>query len=618
MQYILQKFVRKNRTAVATVSSMMLLLILGFLGTAIGMVRAIEERNRANRASIQSTKAAEKESEQRKIAELNLERALRAEMEEKKRSEQLLVRGNELEKISKFQQAQLSEIDSAQMGKRLRSSIQSSHAKMLLDDKVDELESKKLRDAFELACLRINFTDLANKSLNESIFEPAMKAIETQYGDQPLFQAKMCSTIAFSLRSIGLLDSAEVPAKRAYVLRSEHLGQMHRDTLEAKHEYACLISDQGNIAEALALFEKVMMECRESLGEDHELTLSAWGTYAGAISDAGRYQEAESIYRKNLAERQRLLEPSDTQILISMNDLAICLKKQKKLDEAAQLSQNVVELRETLHGPHHEETYTAMLNLASILYEKGQIQDSLALDQKAVTGLRDLLGNEHPYTLSAINNLANSCLLAEQYETAEPLYREAIEVGGRLNGEAHPSVFRAINNLAMLLGLTGRHEESLRLHLKAVEQSRKTLGFAHPSTIEYMGNVANEYLAAEQDEAALPWIREYYEKSQTLQAGIALAETLFKLKQNEEARELSSKLKSIVDTTLVNDSRNRADKLTELAWALYQGNELRLMKPLLLEARKLHQETGNENSVMGLDNERLLNELEKIGTEPKE
>jgi hypothetical protein len=50
-----------------------------------------------------------------------------------------------------------------------------------------------------------------------------------------------------------------------------------------------------------------------------------------------------------------------------------------------------------------------------------------------------------------------------------------------------------------------------------------------------------------------------------------------------------------------------------LAWAFYQGDELELMKPLLLEAKKLHLETENENSVMGLDNERLLNELEKRG-----
>ena len=151
-----------------------------------------------------------------------------------------------------------------------------------------------------------------------------------------------------------------------------------------------------------------------------------------------------------------------------------------------------------------------------------------------------------------------------------------------------------------------------------VDQSRKTYGSAHPTTVEYLGNLANEYLAFEKDQEALPLVREYYEKSGTLQAGIALAETLFKLGQNEEARDLSAKLKSMIDTTLANAPRDRADKLTELAWGFYQGNEIEQMKPLLLEAKKLHLETGNENSVMGLDNERLLNELEKIGNAPSE
>ncbi len=616
--YILQKFVRKNKTAVVTASFMMLLLILGFVGTAIGMARAIAERNRANEASIKSTEAAKQEMEQRKIAESNLERALHAETEEKTRSEQLFARGNELEKISKFQQAQLSEINSAKMGKKLRTALQSSYAKELLDEKLDESETKRLLDAFELACLKVNFTDLANKALDESIFEPAMKAIETQYTGQPLFQAKMFATISFSLRSIGLLDSAEEPAKRAYTLRVEHLGAMNRETLEAKHEYACLVADQGKISESLALFETVMRECRDSLGEDDELTLVAVGTFAGGLDDAGRFDEAEPLYRKNLADRQRLLAFDDRGILASMNDLAICLKKQMKLEEAAQLSQKELKLRETLRGPHHEETYTSMLNLASILYEKGQIQESLNLDQKAVEGLRDLLGNEHPTTLSAINNLANSYQLAQKYEFAEPLYQEAIEVGGRLNGEAHPSTIRAMNNLAMLLGLTGRHDESIKLHLKAVEQCRKTYGSAHPNTVEYLGNLANEYLAVEKDQEALPWVREYYEKTGSLQAGIGLAETLFKLGQNEEARELSSKLKTMLDTTLANDPRNRANKLTELAWAYYQGNELDLMKPLLIEAKPLHLETGNENSLMGLDNEHLLKELEKQENAPME
>lgn len=585
--YVARKFVRKNRAAVVSAVSMTVLLILGFIGTSVGMYIAIDQRQRAEHA----------------------------ESQEKLRSQELNLRGDELEEITKFQQKQLTQIDSALMGTQLKESILHNYRAHI--EKLDSAATVAIpsTESLERGLSQINFTDLANQALDSSIFSPAAKTIEANYKDQPLFQAKMYLTLGTALRYIGMTGSARVPIQHSIDLMVRTLGAGHESALEAKLEMAHLISDQGKVAESLELYQSILEECRNSLDGEHPVTRIAIGALAGALEDAARYDEAEKLFRENLDYRRRTLPANDTKVLASLGDLALCLRSQSKFAEAESLHLQCVAITTEAYGPDHVDTLIAKHNLSALLFSEERYEECVKMDIEVLEGLRRLLGNDHVKTLSAINNLAATYVTLNKPELAEPLYLEAISASTRINGIDHPGTLMTMSNMALLLSTLGKNDESLAMHLIVTERRRVVLGDSHPKTIDSIGHIAQAFLDQEKDEQALPWLREFYQRSKLEQVGFGLIETLLRLGLDDEAGAKSKELRQLIETNSIRDAKRRGEQLTKLAWCYINTERYELASPILNEAKRNLEEANSMTSESGIEVVQMLEEVRKYSVQ---
>ena len=69
--------------------------------------------------------------------------------------------------------------------------------------------------------------------LETNIFQRALQAIDEQFADHPLVQARLLQAVASTTHSLGLLDMANAPQERALAIQREHLGDNHQDTLSS-------------------------------------------------------------------------------------------------------------------------------------------------------------------------------------------------------------------------------------------------------------------------------------------------------------------------------------------------------------------------------------------------
>jgi len=180
------------------------LLLGGLGGTTWGLVEARAQERRAERAE-------DSESEQRRLADDRAEaaevarrRAERAEADGEQRAEPL-------QTVVDFQAARLGEIDVAEMAEGLRESI------------VAEARDDASRVRLEAVLEPVNLANVAMDALERNIFDRTIAAVDENFADQPLVQARLLHSTAEMLREIGLLEAAIDPHERALEIRRAEL-----------------------------------------------------------------------------------------------------------------------------------------------------------------------------------------------------------------------------------------------------------------------------------------------------------------------------------------------------------------------------------------------------------
>ncbi|MFG0275545.1 MAG: tetratricopeptide repeat protein, partial [Phycisphaerales bacterium] len=290
--YRARKFVRRNRFAVTAAGLIGAAVVLGLVGTAVGLVRARDARQ---------------------VAE-----AARADAE---------LRSAELESVIELQSEMLSRIEPAAMGaalfERLRDDVRDASAD-------DRAVVEGLDDALEL----LNATDVALDVLSAEILTPALDAAEERLVDRPLIRAEILTSLGGMLRAYGLLEQADTVLRRALEIRREQLGEDDLTTARSLIALGKLSRQRGRYEEAQALYARALEIRERELGPDNEYTLSAVFLTAALEEKFQRYEEAESLYQRALEGRRALFGEDSEEVLDVLSSLAGLYRDTGRLAEA--------------------------------------------------------------------------------------------------------------------------------------------------------------------------------------------------------------------------------------------------------------------------------------------
>ena len=255
-----------------------------------------------------------------------------------------------------------------------------------------ELKGKPIIEAEVRSSLGTMFFSIA---AYDSAYDQFKKAIELR-GPQSINVAQLHDKIelANTMRWLYRPEEALENALQATALSEKNFGNEHAITQNSIEVLAGCYKDLGKLAEASALFERVI-----AIEPNSERSLSARSGLASVLIDQGKNAEAESQLLHAIAQRKRLGLADTRESLVLESNLGTALSEQGKIVEALEFQKSCAERSSKLLGKTHDLTLTAWQNYADTLRRHGEEDQAFEINRQQWQLCQNELGFVHPQTL---------------------------------------------------------------------------------------------------------------------------------------------------------------------------------------------------------------------------
>ena len=429
VRYRALKFMRRHRIAVLAVGGAGLALLLGVIGTTVGLFHA-KQAERAARREAQTS-----------------------------------------ERVAGFLSNMMGGVDPQRMGK------------LLIRDLGERAPGSGVDNRLGTALSEMSGTDTARRLLDEEFLARAALSIDKEFSDDPLIAARLRQTLARTYSQLGMPDVAEASERRALETRERLLGPAHPDTLDSAALMAEIRYRQGRWQEAEALDRRTLEARARVLGAEHPDTLSSMNHLAFVLRAEDKYDESEDVYQRSLALHRRILGPEHPQTLGVMNDLGFLEQTRGRYQEAERLHRQTLEIRLRRLGRENRDTLWSLYNVAWASMELGKLDEAARLFEQCLDTRRRILGADHPDTLWTLHMLASTRLLQGRYDDAAQLQHQALASQTHVLGATHPYTLHSLALGANIEYRQDRLSESRQDGEKALSSQRALLGDGHDSTV---------------------------------------------------------------------------------------------------------------------------------------
>ncbi len=481
------------------------------------------------------------------------------------------LREQELERVTEFHRSQLSDLDVAAMGERIRETL------------LDKLQSNDVApEQIEQYFAEVNFPSVALSVIEESVLDRSRNSIDEQFSDQPLLRADLLQALAATMNTLGLADRAEPVLTDALNIRREILGSDHPDTLTSAHAMGSLLGGLGKYDAAYERLQDTYERRVRTLGANHPDTLITANSMGGILRYLGRLDEAATVWQQTLEKRRKVLGSDHPRTLISLNNVGVIHAIRGNLEGAEDAWRELLERRKQLYGVEHPTYRSSITNLGLLLAERGKLTEARALLEESLESRLNSLGEKHPSTLGTMSMLAN--LLAEMKDPgAASLLRRCRDARAEVLGPLHPDTLRTRAKLAAVIGAGGDLEQAATELRDVLAHQRDVLGSNHADAIESIHLLSNVLLELDEPEESYELALESVERSTaltpdasivivTLQLGVARALTA--LERFEEAEAILLKSHETIVAAIGNDNartENVTAALAEFYWSWHSA-----------------------------------------------
>ena len=356
----------------------------------------------------------------------------------------------ELAEVVSFQETQLEGLDVLEMGASLHTSLFDMVNAEPSYQPLDGISQESAMDAFEHMLNQVNFTDLALVTMEETLFADTLEAIDRQFSNQPVLQARLLQTLATTKRKVGLIEQAREPQQRALDIRRERLGPAHRATLDSMLEMLFLNAALGEYEQGLEILYRRLELQLPTYGALDPDTLATINSIGSAYYFLGDLEKTERYYRRALDGRRAVLGEEHGDTAFTMTGLGAVQRDTGRLDEAETNLTEALDILDRVHGPAHHRTRNTMGQIARLMIEQNRLNDAKNQYETLLAIEQQTLGNRHPETLSTLHRMGQVLKLMGHYEAGAETLHELVAQRRELLGDHHPQTRQSIDLLARL------------------------------------------------------------------------------------------------------------------------------------------------------------------------
>ena len=264
------------------------------------------------------------------------------------------------------------------------------------------------------------------------------RALGTQSYSKALFDHTQVVQCLFDTLRIAIssnLSSEAITLTEAFAAAETSPHTSPPQIARARNELARAHVMASRYFEAIAIYNKLVADLKNSLGREHSDTIEARIDLAYAYRGAKRYTEAIAIHNEIVTDLTPTLGPEHPSTIKARNNLANAYISAKQYTDAIATHKEIVTDLTHAFGLEDPDTIEARINLADAYIWAKKYADAIATHNEIVTDLTRTLGPEHPSTIKARNNLANAYEYAGDLTEAITLYQQTLTDSTRIHGE---------------------------------------------------------------------------------------------------------------------------------------------------------------------------------------
>jgi tetratricopeptide (TPR) repeat protein len=180
------------------------------------------------------------------------------------------------------------------------------------------------------------------------------------------------------------------------------------------HNIGGIFHARGDFAAAEEPARKAWEISRQLLGEDDPRTMIDAVAYAAVLDGLERYDDSEAIYRRAHAIFEQAYSPEHYEVAATLHNLAAVLAARSHCQEAEQHYRRSLAIKEKLLGAGSPDVALTRNNLGKLLTDMGRPAEGHPLLEAAVAVLEDRLPSGHPHLSTARENLRNAIQLLKK------------------------------------------------------------------------------------------------------------------------------------------------------------------------------------------------------------
>ena len=423
--YRVRKYVRRHRTAVAAAALVVVAMVIGIMGTSIGLVKA--------------TKA---------------EKKTREEAETAQQVSDFLV---ELFRISDPSEAKGNAITAREILDRGAERIET------------ELSEQPLIQARLMDTMGMVYRNLGLYDAASSLLEQALNKRRLALGKDDLVVSKSLHSLATLVYAKGDFSQAEKLFREALEIKRKFLGDENIEVAEVLNDLAMTLKALGNLEDSEPLYRESLAIRRKELGNEHAHVAQSLNNLGMFLYRKGDNDEAEELFREALEMNQRLLGIEHPEVSTNMNNLALVLRSKGSFEEAEKMFRQVLEMDRKFLGENHPYIAITLNNLGGLQVNKGAYEEAEQSFREAITVFKKTFPESH-WQIANANSLLGGCLSKlGRYSEAEKLLVESYSIINTQFGASHRRTSAALKRVIELYDSWGKSDKAEEYRVKIKE-----------------------------------------------------------------------------------------------------------------------------------------------------
>ncbi len=377
-------------------------------------------------------------------------------------------------------------------------------ARELLDQAAERIHSQHADQPDVEAALQVTIgTAYQNLGLLEQAETHLQRAVDLceRLDSSPNMQlSESLSALGVLRHRQGKLPEAEILLRRALDM-GRQLGAGHYSELTVLlATLGSLRNTQGDLKEAESLLREALSLAKKQFGDDHRYVAVSKGELGHLLRERGNYEEAESMYREALAFHESQQDSRTADYTAILNSLGELLARQKRCPEAEPMLRKALDACTTIFGREHANTAFVLNNLGNLYQDCGNAGEAEAAYRESLSIRRKLLGDRNLEVATSLNNLGSLLNAQGRLDEGEAELRNAIDIYQENVGDKDWRVANSRSHLGECLIRQERYSDAEKELVASVKGLRSTLGPDHPASQRAIKRLVRVYEALEKPE----------------------------------------------------------------------------------------------------------------------